>query len=139
MDIKRMRAFVHLVVTATLFLLCSSLAYLALRSPNRLAALDAAVVVTGLLFTGLLSLWRGLANLRASEDLYLLAEIRKLGGRITAEQLASCAHRKLLRIRNFLDRKVKRGQAVTYLEGDEVHYLFDGFRDQSGKDLAFKL
>ncbi len=139
MDIRRLRAFVHLVITGALFLLCTSLAFLAMKTPSRLVMLEVAIVCTGLLFTGLLSLWRGLANLRASEDLYLLAEIRKRGGRITAQQLATCAHRKLMRIRSFLDRKVRRGQAVTYVEGDEVHYIFDGFRDQSGKNLAFRL
>ena len=136
---KRFVGAIHLTCTALLMIGCLVVGFIATHAAWPFGTFSAVLLISTLLLIGLLFSWRGIANLRASEDLYLLAQVRKMGGRITADELAARAHRNLMRVTRFLECKVKRGQAVMFAEEGEITYIFDGFVDHSGKDLAFKL
>ena len=139
MEVVKLRGMVHLILTGIIFIMCWTILWYIDHTVWPFGAMSTNLLVGALFMAGLLFSWRGIANVRASEDLYLLALVRKMGGRITAAELAHRACKRLARITRFLEYKVQRGQAVMFSEGDEVTYIFDGFVDHTGKDLAFKL
>jgi hypothetical protein len=87
-----------------------------------------------LMFAVLVGFFLWLAARQRHENLQrrLLVIIRSLGGRTTAAQLAQHGDISLRKTREFLETKVRNGQAVTVQNDAEVLYIFDGFVNQSG-------
>lgn len=134
-----MKGAVHMCLTVVILATCFTVGWFLNNSSWPFGLLNGILLITSMMIVGLLFSWRGVANFRASEDLYLLAQVRKMGGRITAKELAAKAHRNIMRVTRFLECKVQRGQAVMFKDEGEVTYIFDGFVDQTDKDLAFRL